>query len=146
MGPIWGRRDPDGPHVGPMNFAIWDGFRWIIQKPLIRSITRIYTTDHWFIVLISFHATNPPAPFPKRLYHEIQDDFIYNKGRHRVSTLPVYNGTDASISDRKFPELKKTPLKPMWNSTRKILQQFYAPHNRFLKELIGPQFRVWHYG
>ena len=23
MGPIWGRRDPGGPHVGPMNFAIW---------------------------------------------------------------------------------------------------------------------------
>ena len=23
MGPIWGERDPDGPHVGPMNFAIW---------------------------------------------------------------------------------------------------------------------------
>ena len=26
MGPIWGRQDPGGPHVGPMNFAIWDGF------------------------------------------------------------------------------------------------------------------------
>ena len=25
MGPIWGPQDPDGPHVGPMNFAIWDG-------------------------------------------------------------------------------------------------------------------------
>ena len=25
MGPIWGRQDPGGPHVGPMNFAIWDG-------------------------------------------------------------------------------------------------------------------------
>ena len=24
MGPIWGRRDPGGPHVGPMNVAIWD--------------------------------------------------------------------------------------------------------------------------
>ena len=24
MGPIWGQQDPDGPHVGPMNFAIWD--------------------------------------------------------------------------------------------------------------------------
>ena len=24
MGPIWGRQDPAGPHVGPMNFAIWD--------------------------------------------------------------------------------------------------------------------------
>ena len=26
MGPIWGRQDPGGPHVGSMNFAIWDGF------------------------------------------------------------------------------------------------------------------------
>ena len=23
MGPIWGRQGPSGPHVGPMNFAIW---------------------------------------------------------------------------------------------------------------------------
>ena len=23
MGPIWGRHDPGGPNVGPMNFAIW---------------------------------------------------------------------------------------------------------------------------
>ena len=23
MGPTWGRQDPGGPHVGPMNFAIW---------------------------------------------------------------------------------------------------------------------------
>ena len=24
MGPIWGRQDPGGPHVDPMNFANWD--------------------------------------------------------------------------------------------------------------------------
>ena len=24
VGPIWGRQDPGGPQVGPMNFAIWD--------------------------------------------------------------------------------------------------------------------------
>ena len=24
MGPTWGRQDPGGPHVGPMNLAIWD--------------------------------------------------------------------------------------------------------------------------
>ena len=24
MGPIWGRQDPDGPHVGPRKFAIWE--------------------------------------------------------------------------------------------------------------------------
>ena len=23
MGLIWGWQDPSGPHVGPMNFAIW---------------------------------------------------------------------------------------------------------------------------
>ena len=24
MGPIWGRQDPGGPHVCPINLAIWD--------------------------------------------------------------------------------------------------------------------------
>ena len=31
MGPIWGRQDPGGPHVGPMNIAFWDIYacgRW----------------------------------------------------------------------------------------------------------------------
>ena len=23
MGPIWGRQNPDGPHIGPTNFTIW---------------------------------------------------------------------------------------------------------------------------
>ena len=23
MGPIWGRQDPGGPHVGPINVAFW---------------------------------------------------------------------------------------------------------------------------
>ena len=26
MGPTWGRQDPGGPHVGPMNLVIWDVF------------------------------------------------------------------------------------------------------------------------
>ena len=26
MGSIWGRQDPGGPHVGPMNFFIWDSW------------------------------------------------------------------------------------------------------------------------
>ena len=24
MRPIWGRQDPGGPHIGPMNLAIWE--------------------------------------------------------------------------------------------------------------------------
>ena len=31
MGPIWGREDPGGPHVGPMNFDIWEVIRTIIS-------------------------------------------------------------------------------------------------------------------
>ena len=27
MGPFWGPQEPGGPHVGPMNFAIW-GYTW----------------------------------------------------------------------------------------------------------------------
>ena len=30
MGPIWGRQDPGGPHVGHMNFAIWDDMASIL--------------------------------------------------------------------------------------------------------------------
>ena len=26
MGPIWGRQDPYGPHVGLINLAIWDSY------------------------------------------------------------------------------------------------------------------------
>ena len=32
MGPIWGRQDPGGPHVGPMNFVIWDA---LIMHPML---------------------------------------------------------------------------------------------------------------
>ena len=30
MGPTWGRQDPGGPHVGPMNVAIMDNKKYII--------------------------------------------------------------------------------------------------------------------
>ena len=30
MGPTWGRQDPGGPHVGPMNLAIWDSKWWLM--------------------------------------------------------------------------------------------------------------------
>ena len=31
MEPIWGRQDPGGPHVGPMNFTIWQCMDMKIQ-------------------------------------------------------------------------------------------------------------------
>ena len=37
MGPIWGRQDPGGPHIGPTNFAIWVQ---ILYVPVINAISR----------------------------------------------------------------------------------------------------------
>ena len=34
MGPIWGRQDPGGPHVGPMNFVIWAVLEFRRPKPV----------------------------------------------------------------------------------------------------------------
>ena len=45
MGPIWGRQDPGGPHVGPTNFAMWDtsplnnAKRSILAGVLVRIIS-----------------------------------------------------------------------------------------------------------
>ena len=30
MEPIWGRQDPGGPHVGPMNLAIWEDLSYVV--------------------------------------------------------------------------------------------------------------------
>ena len=36
MGPIWGRQDPSGPQVGPMDLVIWDALiiyiRYLVQQ------------------------------------------------------------------------------------------------------------------
>ena len=39
MGPIWGRKEPGGPHVGPINFAIWVRS---IKQPNERQIQRFH--------------------------------------------------------------------------------------------------------
>ena len=39
MGPIWGRQDPGGPHVSPMNFAIWE--------TITEITTSTYTVQIW---------------------------------------------------------------------------------------------------
>ena len=45
MGSIWGRQDPGGPHVGPVNFAIWG-----VHLPALITrnfpITELFTRHH----------------------------------------------------------------------------------------------------
>ena len=35
MGPIWGRQDPGGSHIGPINFAIWVLLRYFFESVLL---------------------------------------------------------------------------------------------------------------
>ena len=39
MGPIWGRQDPGGPHVGPMNLAVWVGNCVVFTIPGVVGLT-----------------------------------------------------------------------------------------------------------
>ena len=38
MGPIWGRQVPGGPHVGTMNFAIWDSLMAKCNRDIANSV------------------------------------------------------------------------------------------------------------
>ena len=67
MGPIWGRQDPGGPHVGPMNFAIWEGkpmyvshFQMIFHLKKFKSrVTHslfdisMEITQFWFVKIVN---------------------------------------------------------------------------------------------
>ena len=71
MGPIWGRQDPGGPHVGPMNFAILGLASWARQAEvschrdiifnwtfcLVKydiCLSWIVYVSHWYYMMILF--------------------------------------------------------------------------------------------
>ena len=47
MGPIWGRQDPGGPHVGPMNLAIWGTMVMMHQLFSTCRSFNIFFRGHW---------------------------------------------------------------------------------------------------
>ena len=51
MGPIWGRKDPGGPHVGPMNFAIWEQITVIC----VTSSARLNTQGPLLLTRLNFN-------------------------------------------------------------------------------------------
>ena len=58
MGPIWGRQDPGGPHVGPMNLAIWvvtEG--WILLGQLLAFSCLSCFPDYQIIRILRLHFT-----------------------------------------------------------------------------------------
>ena len=47
MGPIWGRQDPGGPHVGPLNLATW-GF--LHYWTFARGIHQLSLDSPWSVM------------------------------------------------------------------------------------------------
>ena len=45
IGPIWGRKDPSGPNVGPMNFAIWGMILWNLSEFAMSGFMKITPPD-----------------------------------------------------------------------------------------------------
>ena len=43
MGPTWGQQDPGGPHVGPMNLAIWE----VITSMILYEILLLIQAQTW---------------------------------------------------------------------------------------------------
>ena len=48
MGPTWGRQDPGGPHVGPMNLIIWEMTYPVLSVFINTCMYDINKgTEHW---------------------------------------------------------------------------------------------------
>ena len=73
MGPIWGREDPGGPHVGPMNLAIWDTFKDIFLKQIWWTWTKKSLQSLWFIYVI-IRSGNGLSPIQRQTITWTNDD------------------------------------------------------------------------
>ena len=45
MGPTWGREDPGGPHIIPMNLAIWDSLPEAAARNLLYKVSSVANTS-----------------------------------------------------------------------------------------------------
>ena len=89
MGPIWGRQDPGGPHVGPMNLAIW--------------VSLIHGCEY---LLKTFEFSSPWSTFLRRyslMYHlKISYNFCLTHG-DRVTHICVSKITIIGSDDGLLP-------------------------------------------
>ena len=54
MVPIWGRHDPRGPHVGPMNFIIWGAYP--MGANILRSLLALIPEALYTKICQQMHA------------------------------------------------------------------------------------------
>ena len=87
MGPIWGRQDPGGPHVGPMDIA----FRDVLHIPEASNDTAcdIGTRRCPTSLQYDMRGETPKAPIRNNIprVHNACDTF--HQGTEIVQTIPL---------------------------------------------------------
>ena len=84
IGPIWGRPDPGGPHVGPMNYAIWVGFQNCKFMNTTHFFWGEYTFDNKSIL------PDGTKPLPRPSLTKVHDAIFLDSNFHGAHMGPTW--------------------------------------------------------
>ena len=99
MGPIWGRQDPGGPRVGPMNLATCSSVHDIITAQCKTAESPLPT--HWkYCSLVLSHRCVLSLRFPCCM----QRRFLVNRAIPKHDCIPIPHGLTNTVKylHRKF--------------------------------------------
>ena len=97
MGPIWGRHDPGGPHVGPVNFAIWKFIRSFTQYTCSHSCVLQCWVRYYFTNSLGLHLF--VTTLEQLVLCCISCDGIHNGKPHLVQwPYSAYKGATSKLS------------------------------------------------
>ena len=141
MGPIWGRQDSGGPHVGPMNFAIWDH----------TSPTLNYTQPHTVTSSGCFHVEHTleleKMPLWHKNYFLLSHKKTWRKHCSRVQMCDTNHlhlqGLNWSVTSQLSSTTYKTcpPTRVQWILVR-IPRKVYGPLTRYVKLRVA-KLAIW---
>ena len=94
MGPIWDRQDPGGPHVGSMNFAIWDYTIFLLLLCHDNFIVNYSYLLFQSILdpLYQHGLTSTPALISNYIRFKVWDEMTYPFLNFNSATLKFGNG------------------------------------------------------
>ena len=105
MGPTWDRQDPGGPHVGPMNIAIWVCFSGALQT---FPVTLHFVAMRCWMVLprpsrITSHQHHFSHPHSQGLLYWNGGNqiiaLVTEKKGHQIDNIVVIGGTVSCHND-----------------------------------------------
>ena len=117
MGLIWGRQDPGGPHVGPLNFAVWD----------------VHHNQRWEKILVLFHT-----------HIKRKSSLNVVVIQHMVHFTQIYDtDTTINISNVKFEdEVRKFYAFHMQPYTAKLVWMLF-PYFPWINSLVPWRLRCY---